>query len=520
MPDRIMLVEDEVIVALDLQQRLEKNGYEVIAHATSGDEAVRLAKKTEPNLILMDIKIRGAMDGIEAAAKIRESQNIPIIYITAFSDEETLKRARQTEAYGYLVKPFEDRELRAGIEIAIYKHEIEKKLRESEEQFRIVFENSSVGYSMTSLEGICLKVNQAFASMLGYTIDEITGKNWKEITQTEDIQTNQEQIESISSQTKNTLEIEKRYVRKDGISINVLINSTLLFNSKNDPLFYITNVIDITQRKLAEESIRILNLELEKRVKFRTSDLEKLNLEMAAFSYSVSHDLRTPLRAINGYSQIIIQDHSESLDADVLNYLDIIRKNSIAMGQLIDDLLAFSRLGKQDLHKVNVKPGLIVQEVLDELRYEISQRKIKIEINSLPDCEADPALLKQVFMNLISNAIKFTRAKKDPLIEIGVSRVPPPLTDLGIRKETNCYFVKDNGVGFDMKYYDKLFQVFHRLHRAEEYEGTGVGLAFVRNIVLRHNGQIWAESIPDQGATFSFCLEEEKGLGGKKMNPE
>lgn len=231
----------------------------------------------------------------------------------------------------------------------------------------------------------------------------------------------------------------------------------------------------------------------------RTSALEAANTELEAFSYSVSHDLRAPLRAMDGFALMLLEDFAPELNDRAQLYIQKVRDNAQYMGQLVDDLLDFSRLSRQKLQKRGVKLNNLVREAWDSLRTEHEGREVKITLGDLPTCEADPALLKQVFVNLLSNSLKFTRQQPEALIEIGSHQ----------NGGERIYFVKDNGVGFDMQYTDKLFRVFERLHRTEEYEGTGVGLAIVQRVIQRHGGRVWAEAEIDQGATFYFTLGSE-----------
>jgi light-regulated signal transduction histidine kinase (bacteriophytochrome) len=235
---------------------------------------------------------------------------------------------------------------------------------------------------------------------------------------------------------------------------------------------------------------------LEQRVAERTSELQAANRELEAFSYSVSHDLRAPLRAIEGFSRIVQEDYAASLDPAARGYLDRVRASTVRMGRLIDDLLALSRLGRKDITRRTVAPATLARQALEQLEEERSDRQVEVVIDDLPKASADPELLRQVFINLLSNALKFTRGRQPARIHVGSSK------DNGER----AYFVNDNGAGFDMIYAGELFGVFQRLHRSDEYEGTGVGLAIVQRIIARHGGRTWAEGAVNRGATFYFTL--------------
>jgi signal transduction histidine kinase len=250
------------------------------------------------------------------------------------------------------------------------------------------------------------------------------------------------------------------------------------------------------ERTRAEQSFRVA-AETATELNLQLADANK---ELEAFCYSVSHDLRAPLRAIDGFSRICLEEHAPALPDEAREYLHDIRRNTQHMGRLIDDLLTLSRMSRQPIHQQAVSMTALVRQCLEDLRREREGRRVEVIVGELPDCEGDPSLLKQVWMNLLSNALKYTRPRDPAVIEICCGA--PPQDKGGVQP----YCVRDNGVGFDMAYAGKLFGVFQRLHRAEEFEGTGVGLAIVQRIIHRHGGRIWAEAEPGKGATFCFTL--------------
>jgi signal transduction histidine kinase len=260
--------------------------------------------------------------------------------------------------------------------------------------------------------------------------------------------------------------------------------------------FKLSAILPVLSRALAMRRLRLENAELGLRLRERAAELEAANRDLETFSSSVSHDLRAPLRAVDGYCGIIEEELGDKLGESGRNMFKVVRDSTRKMARLIDDLLAFARSGKQPLSRQPVSISALVHEVADELRKEHVQRQIEVRVGDLPDSVGDPALLKQVFVNLLSNAFKFTRKKEETVVQVGCEQ----------KTGERIFFVRDNGAGFDMRHASKLFEPFHRLHGAREFEGTGVGLSIVHRVIQRHGGRIWAEGEVDKGATFYFTL--------------
>jgi len=287
-----------------------------------------------------------------------------------------------------------------------------------------------------------------------------------------------------------------------GIAFAVLVPRYSLAVSKWEDLLQLIVFVSVS---LVISSLSEARHRTERLLHTRTTELEEANQELESFSYSVSHDLRWPLRAIDGYSRILLDEYGSRLDPKAQRYLNSMRTSTQQMDRLVEDLLAFSRLGRQPLKKQPIDVPELVRLSVGELESQTEGRSVDITVGTLATASADPTLLKQVFANLLHNAVKFTRARPHAKIHVGYQEQGPG--GIGV------YYVADNGIGFDMKYVDKAFAVFQRLHRPEEYEGTGVGLAIVQRIVSRHGGRVWAEAEVDKGATFYFTLQGDKEDG-------
>ncbi len=374
-------------------------------------------------------------------------------------------------------------------------------LRESEERFRLLFEGvKDYAIYMLDPNGRVLTWNEGAERMKGYSSEEIIGKDFCCFYTAEAQAEDKPRLSLEAAVGKGRHEEEAPHVRKDGSTFWAYKTITPLYEAGGALRGFSVIARDITERRKVEGEIRSLNQELEQRVHERTAELEATNKELEAFTYSVSHDLRAPLRHIAGFSRMLAEDAGSSLNPEARHYLQRIQEGTHRMGALVDDLLSLARIGRHEIRVQVTGIESIVNDVVSELKQETEGRIVEWKVGKLPFVEADPALLKVVFQNLISNAVKYTRPRAGAVIDVGAESI----------SDEQVIYVRDNGVGFNMKYADKLFGVFQRLHRVEDFEGTGVGLATVQRIVQKHGGRIWVEAELDKGATFYFTLGSAK----------
>jgi PAS domain S-box-containing protein len=329
--------------------------------------------------------------------------------------------------------------------------------------------------------------NQAATDLYGYSAGEAVGQIAHDLLRS----SMPDPLEEILAQTRKTGHWDGRMRQRTKSGAEVTVDSR--WAAQRDRSGAVIAILktnrDITARVIAEENLQIAFDSLEERVRERTADLE-------AFTYTVSHDLRTPIRAIIGFTNVLVEDSAAQLDENALDAVTEIQNGAIRLGKLVDDLLAFSRLGKREIKRQTVDMNGLAKQVTKLLEQAAGETLLKIDVLPMPTCTGDSALLELVYLNLISNAVKFSSERADARVEVGAER----------RDGSTVYFVRDNGVGFDMAYAGQLFGVFQRLHSLSEFEGNGVGLASVKRIVTGHGGKVWAESALGQGATFSFTL--------------
>jgi signal transduction histidine kinase len=377
---------------------------------------------------------------------------------------------------------------------------------------RTILDNAAYGIISATPDGMVTSFNRAAERLLGYAEDEVVGRKspalWHEAAEVAEYarvlsaefgETVRPGFGVFSARPMRNLPEEREwtFVRKDGSRVPVNLSVTALRDEDGQISGFVGMVYDLAERKHAEAEIRQLNQELELRVRERTAQLEAANRELEAFSYSVSHDLRSPLRAIEGFSNILLEDYSGKLDEEGKRFLNVVGENTRRMGQLIEDILQFSRTGRTEINYSEIDMAAMAHAVAEEMRT-TAPDTLHVEIAPIPTIRGDSAMMRQVFANLFSNAIKFSRNCAVPVIRVGAT----------VKDGEVVYHMQDNGAGFDMHYADQLFGVFKRLHNTSEFEGTGIGLAIVKRIITRHGGRVWAEGKVNGGATFYFALPQ------------
>lgn len=483
---RILIVEDESIVAADIEDGLKRDGYDIVGIAVEGLQAIRLIEQELPDLVLMDIRLQGKMTGIEVAQEIGSRFFIPVVYITAHSDEATLQQAKLTRPFGYLLKPFGQRELRATIEMALYKAASEKRLMESERWNRLIIESAYHAFIAMDSAGLITDWNPQAEKCFGWAKEEVLGRKLAETVIP--LKFRQAHFAGLARFLKTgegrvlskVLELSALHRQGHEFPAEVTIQTAEV---SGKPQFF-AFIRDISEKKRFDALVR------------RKEELERSNAELERFAHITSHDLQEPLRTMTMYSELLVKQLKGKMNAEQKQFAQHVIGSASRMQQLIQDLLTFSRVSPKEEEVFElVESEAALKNALSDLRVLIEGNGAQVLYDELPVVKSKILHVSQIFLNLISNAIKF-RSAAPPLIKITAKREEPFWV----------FSVQDNGIGFEQKYAEQIFEMFKRLYPNDVFPGTGMGLAICRKIVALHGGRIWAESEVGKGATFHFSL--------------
>lgn len=515
----ILVVEDEVIVAENIRSKLEKFGYIVPETATSGEQAIECLEELRVDLVLMDIELEGEMDGIQTAEHIRAQYGLPIIYLTAYADEKTLQRARITEPFGYLLKPFQTRELHSNIEMALYKHRTEIRLKAGEERYRRI--SSAItdyifSVKIQELELVESSHNAACFAVTGYSEEEFqqNSRLWHDIIYAADLDDVLAQEERILRE-RNTEPLEHRIIRKDRAVRWVKNTPVLHYNQQGDLVSYDALIQDISERKESDLALETERASLALRVDERTFELKRANAELARagrmkdeFLATMSHEFRTPLHTILGMTEALQEEIFGPLVPKQHNALTNIQESGRHLLSLIKDILDLAKIGagKLTLHMTDVSVDSLCQASLRFIKQEARKKHLQVAFaqhSDITSFEADERRLKQILVNLLSNAVKFTPEGGKVGLEVDSSQEQGRIS----------FTVWDTGIGIAEEDIDQLFQPFVQLDGTftRKHSGTGLGLSLVARMVDMHGGSVRVESETGQGSRFIVTMPIQLG---------
>ncbi len=493
----ILVVEDNPDLNAFVAQALARHYRVTCAH--DGREGLDKALAHPPDLILADVMMP-RMSGecmVEELRRYRAFDDVPVVILSAVEDEAQRVRLLRRHVQDFLPKPFSVDEVLARVGGLLAQRQRDRsRLQRSEERFRATFEQAAVGLAHVAPDGRWLRVNRTLCEIVGYAHDELLARSFQEITYPDDLDADLGLMRQLLAGEIPHYSLDKRYLHKNGSPVWVRLTGTLVRDEVAQPDYFIAVVEDIRKRKDAEAEVLRLNARLERRVEERTVELQAANRELDSFATAVSHDLRAPLRAMRGFSDALIDDFGAQLPTDARQYIEQIRQGGQRMGELIDGLLALSRATLAELHQDEIDLSAMATAILAELAQTDPQRQVAIAVERGLAVRGDARMLNAVMRNLIGNAWKYTLHTPRPAIGVSAQR----------RDGVEFICVVDNGAGFDMACANRLFQPFQRLHRHEDFPGTGVGLATVQRIVQRHGGTLDAQGEPGRGARFCFNL--------------
>lgn len=479
---KIMIIEDEAIIAKDIENILLNYGYEITGIYSRAEDAIESLKSSKPDLILMDVVLKGDIDGIEAARIIKKTMRIPIIFITAYADDTTISRIKKTEPYGYFLKPFEEKELQTWIETTLQKFDSEEIHKKKERLAFSILESMDNSIIAADRHGKVTYINSSAEKLTGWKNDEAIGEQLGKIINIADLDSKFDYLQSLNVTGESS---------HDNIKINNKNNEAKEITYSLIPLRenenikgYMLSIRESTQLEKTEE--------LGKKLEDSYKEIEK-------FAYIASHDLQEPLRMVASYVQLLKKRYVSKLDAEAEEFIDFAVSGANRMKLLIDDLLLYSRINTKRMSPSEINCSKIVNDISNKIKQEWLELKPEIKYSGLPVLYGDAFQMQQLFYHLLTNAVKFNTNTQQ-------------IVEISCRQQDGYWLfsVTDNGIGIDKQYYEKIFEAFQKLHNSKDYPGTGIGLAVCKKIVDLHGGKIWVESEKGKGAVFYFTIKNKK----------
>ena len=486
----ILIVEDEAIVAKHIKMCLTQFNYESIGIASTGEDAVRMTETFRPNLVLMDIKLKGAMDGIDVAQQLRNRFNTPVLFLTAYSSQDLLDRAKVTQPYGYLLKPFNDRELHSSIEMALYKHNAETVLHNNQTRLKHVLNSIGDAVITTDTEQKITFLNPVAQYLTGWGEEEAMGRPLGEVFNIQGRATEKPAQDLIDRVLRDGTPLRTRgrieLLNRGNERIPIDTSASPIKSPKGNIAGMVITFQDVSEQEKEKKALLTF-----------TEKLHKSNVALTEFASNASHDLKEPLRKI-----ILFGDRLQATLADYplqkeKDYLARQQKSALKMMGLIDQLLEWAKITGQPASFVITDLNSIAQSAMEDLGALIEEKRGQVHIKSLPTLRVDPLQIRRLLQNLVGNALKFHKTNE------------PPIVTLESRLLENGFWeirIEDNGIGFKQQDAERLFKPFVRLHASPHYKGSGIGAAICKDIVEKHNGTLTAKSTPEKGSTLIITL--------------
>jgi len=498
---RILVVEDEAIIAADIERRLTDLGYEVAGVSSTGMDACEKAAALLPDLVLMDIVLRGELSGIDAARWIRDRQGIPVVYLTSHADTATVDAACATEPHAYLLKPLNERELRVTLQVVFEKQKADARARRIEHWLAATLHSIGDAIITTDREGRITFLNTHAEEITGWSLEAAVfhplGEVYPVVDHDNGARMPDPALAAIEQQATVSFGARLALLPRRGGRIFIEQSAAPIRDFHGQTCGAVIVFRDSTRAMLSELEIVQLKERLEQTVADRTAELVAANRELELFTAFASHDLRRPLQNIYAHAFLLGSQSDVPLSEDSLGLIEKIQNATLVMGSMLDAFLKLAHAGRKDLERRPVPMRALVDQTIRELDLRSSTPGLDLRLGQLETVEGDAVLLRQVWTNLLTNAVKFAQEDRPLRLEVGSRTEEGRLV----------FFVKDNGIGFSMQEAPHLFHAFQRLESSAGHSGGhGLGLALVRRIVQRHGGTVWAESRPGEGATFFFSI--------------